>query len=125
MGWPVTPGGFRDILVRIGAEHPSTPPLVVTENGSAWADDPADPLSDPQRVGYLLRHVQALTDAVRDGADVRGYFAWSVMDNFEWAMGYTKRFGLTRVDYGTLERQPRRSYGVYRDLTAAQRAGTP
>ena len=125
MNWPVTPGGFRDILVRIGAEHPSAPPLVVTENGSAWDDDPADPLDDPQRVGYLLRHAQALTDAVRDGADVRGYFAWSLMDNFEWARGYTKRFGLTRVDYETLERQPRRSYGVYRDLMAAQRAGTP
>jgi beta-glucosidase len=125
MNWPVTPEGFRDILVRVGTEHPSAPPLIVTENGSAYDDDPADPLQDPPRVRYLLQHVQALADAVRDGADVRGYFSWSLVDNFEWAQGYTKRFGLTRVDYDTLERQPRHSYGVYRDLIAAQRGATP
>ena len=125
MGWPVTPDGFRRMLVRIGREHPSAPPLVVTENGSAYDDDPADPLEDPRRVDYLLRHVRALTEAVRDGADVRGYFAWSLMDNFEWAEGYTKRFGLTRVDYDTLERHPRRSFETYRAIGAAQRAATP
>jgi beta-glucosidase len=125
MDWPVTPDGFRRMLVRIGTEHPSAPPLVVTENGSAYDEDPADPLDDPQRVDYLLRHVRALTEAVRDGADVRGYFAWSLMDNFEWAEGYTKRFGLTRVDYETLERRPRRSFETYRAIATAQRAATP
>jgi beta-glucosidase len=125
MGWPVTPDGFRRMLVRIGTEHPAAPPLVVTENGSAYDEDPADPLDDPRRVDYLLRHVRALTEAVRDGADVRGYFAWSLMDNFEWAMGYTKRFGLARVDYDTLERRPRRSFETYRAIAAAQRAATP
>jgi beta-glucosidase len=124
MGWPVTPEGFRRMLVRIGREHPGAPPIVVTENGSAYAEG-ADPLDDPQRVDYLLRHVRALTDAVRDGADVHGYFAWSLMDNFEWAQGYTKRFGLARVDYDTLERRPRRSFDTYRALTAAQRGATP
>ncbi len=124
MGWPVTPDGFRRILLRIGREHPGAPPVVVTENGSAYPDGP-DPLEDPQRVAYLLRHVAALTQAVREGADVRGYFAWSLLDNFEWAQGYTKRFGLARVDDDTLERRPRRSFDTYRALTAAQRAVTP
>jgi beta-glucosidase len=125
MGWPVTPDGLRRMLLRIGTEHPAAPPLVVTENGSAYDDDPADPLEDPRRVDYLLRHVRALTDAVRDGADVRGYFAWSLMDNFEWAEGYTKRFGLARVDEETLERRPRRSFETYRAIAAAQRDATP
>jgi beta-glucosidase len=125
MGWPVTPDGFRRMLVRIGTEHPSAPPLVVTENGSAYDDDPGDPLEDPRRIDYLVRHLRALTEAVRDGADVRGYFAWSLMDNFEWAQGYTKRFGLARVDYDTLERRPRRSFETYRAIAAAQRAATP
>ncbi len=124
-GWPVTPEGLRRMLVRVRHEHPSAPPLVVTENGSAYDDDPADPLEDPRRVDYLLRHVRAVTDAVRDGADVRGYFAWSLMDNFEWAEGYTKRFGLARVDYGTLERRPRRSFETYRAIAAAQRDARP
>jgi beta-glucosidase len=123
-GWPVTPDGFRRMLVRVGREHPSAPPIVVTENGSAY-DDEADPLDDPRRVAYLRRHLDALAGAVRDGADVRGYFAWSLMDNFEWAEGYTKRFGLARVDYGTLERRPRRSFETYRAIAAAQRDARP
>ena len=122
-GWPVTPDGFARMLRRIHTEHPSAPPVVVTENGSAY-DDGDDPLDDPRRVAYLQRHLGALAAAVRDGADVRGYFAWSLMDNFEWAEGYTKRFGLARVDYETLERRPRRSFEAYRDLVAAQKAGS-
>jgi beta-glucosidase len=103
--------------VRIATDHPMAPPLVVTENGSSWAGEGAE--ADRHRVDYLYRHVAAVADAVRDGADVRGYFAWSLLDNFEWACGYSQRFGLVAVDFTTLERHPRGSYTAYRDLIAA------
>lgn len=131
MGWPVTPDGLRDILLRIGLAYPAAPPLVVTENGAAYDDDPdalaaADAgdttVDDPARVAYLQAHLAAVVNAVRAGADVRGYFAWSLLDNFEWAHGYTQRFGLVRVDFETLARRPRRSYELYRDIVAAHRA---
>jgi beta-glucosidase len=123
--WPVTPDGLRQTLLRVGEEYPGAPPLVVTENGSAYAD-PLDEqgrpvLDDAMRVAYLLDHLDAVARAAREGADVRGYFAWSLMDNFEWAEGYTQRFGLVRVDFETLERTPRRSYSVYRSVIEAQR----
>jgi beta-glucosidase len=126
MGWPVTPDGLRRILLRVTREYPSAPPLVVTENGSAWEDRPealaADgPVPDPRRVAYLRAHLASMAQAVREGADVRGYFAWSLMDNFEWAYGYTQRFGLLRVDYATLERRPRTSFTAYRDIIASTR----
>jgi beta-glucosidase len=126
MGSPITPEGLRRILVRITQEYPSAPPLVVTENGSAWVDPPEalavdGPVPDPGRVAYLRAHLHALTQAVAEGADVRGYFAWSLMDNFEWAWGYTQRFGLLRVDYATLKRRPRTSFTAYRDLLASAR----
>ena len=124
-GWPVTPGGLRDVLARVVTDHPGAPPLVVTENGAAYADAPgpdgAPSLDDVRRVSYLLDHVQVLAAAAREGIDVRGYFAWSLMDNFEWAEGYTQRFGLIRVDFDTLARTPRRSYDVYRRVIEAAR----
>jgi beta-glucosidase len=136
MGWPVTPDGLRDILRRVGLAYPAAPPLLVTENGAAYDDDlqalaaaltgagsAGAAIDDPQRVRYLRRHLEAVARAVRDGADVRGYFAWSLLDNFEWAEGYRQRFGLVRVDFDTLERRPRRSFEVYRDAIAGQRAG--
>ncbi|HEY6797855.1 MAG TPA: GH1 family beta-glucosidase [Kineosporiaceae bacterium] len=116
MGWPVTPRGLRDILVRIGTEHPTAPPLVVTENGSAWEGE--GPAVDRQRTAYLYRHAAAVADAVRDGADVRGYFVWSLLDSFEWACGYSQRFGLVAVDFASLERRPRGTFAAYRDLIA-------
>jgi beta-glucosidase len=118
MGWPVTPTGLRDVLVRVGAEHPTAPPLVVTENGSAWDDDD---LVDRRRVDYLHQHLVAVVEAVRAGADVRGYFAWSFMDNFEWACGYSQKFGLVEVDFDTLERRPRASFAAYRAVMDAAR----
>jgi beta-glucosidase len=126
MGWPITPDGLRRMLLRIGAQYPSAPPLVITENGSAWHDDPEaltveGPVPDPRRVDYLLRHLDSMVQAVREGADVRGYFAWSLLDNFEWAEGYAQRFGIIRVDYETLQRRPRTSYTTYRDVIAAGR----
>jgi beta-glucosidase len=106
MGWEVNPDGLRALLVRLGREYPSLPPLYVTENGSAYDDvvSPDGAVHDAQRVAYLEAHLDAVAGAIADGADVRGYFAWSLLDNFEWAWGYEKRFGIVRVDYDTLER---------------------
>ena len=131
MGWPITPDGLRRMLLRIAADYPTAPPMVVTENGSAWHDGPealavpaGEPIPDPERVSYLLRHLDTMAQAVREGADVRGYFAWSLLDNFEWAYGYSQRFGIIRVDYDTQRRRPRASFAGYRDVIATQRAGS-
>ncbi len=106
MGWEINAPGLRTLLVRLGAEYSALPPMYVTENGSAWDDVvTADgKVHDSDRVAYLEAHVQAIADAIADGADVRGYFAWSLLDNFEWAWGYEKRFGVIHVDYVTQER---------------------
>ncbi|WP_336922585.1 GH1 family beta-glucosidase [Aquipuribacter sp. SD81] len=126
MGWPITPDGLTDVLVRLQEEYPVLGPVVVTENGSAWDDDPAagpdGVVEDPRRVEYLHAHLAALQAARDRGVDVRGYFAWSLLDNFEWALGLSKRFGIVRVDFDTLERTPKRSYLAYRDAIAAARA---
>jgi len=106
MGWEVNPDGLRALLSPLGREYPSLPPLYVTENGSAYDDELADDgaVHDTERVAYLEAHLDAVAGAIEDGADVRGYFAWSLLDNFEWAWGYAKRFGIVRVDYETQER---------------------
>lgn len=127
MGRPVTADGLRHMLTRVTREYPGVPPLVVTENGSAWPDPPEalaaeGPVPDPARTAFLYAHLKAVAAAVADGVDVRGYFAWSLMDSFEWAHGYSQRFGLLRVDYATLERRPRTSFLAYRDLIARTRA---
>jgi beta-glucosidase len=126
MDWPVTPQGFTDILVRLQREYPELGPFYVTENGSAWDDDPTPAadgvVDDPQRVAYLHAHLDALEAARQAGVDVRGYFAWSLLDNFEWALGLSKRFGLVRVDFDTQERTVKRSYQAYRDAIAAARS---
>jgi len=126
-GWPITPSGLRDLLVSIGRAHPSAPPMLVTENGAAY-DDPlaADgSIDDARRIEYLEQHLLAVSDAISDGADVRGYLVWSLLDNFEWAEGYAKRFGIVHVDFGTLRRTPRRSAGWYRDVIARNAVGSP
>ena len=126
MGWPITPEGLRRVLVRVAHEYPAAPSLVVTANGSAWADPPealavTGPVPDPRRVAYLRAHLRAVTQAVAEGVDVRGYFAWALIDSFEWSCGFTQRFGLVRVDYATLERRLRTSFVTYRDLIASTR----
>lgn len=125
-GSPVTPGGLHRTLVRLTEEYPGCPPLVVAANGSAWPDPPealaADgPVPDPARTDYLHAHLEAVVEAVKDGADVRGYFVWSLLDSFEWAHGYSQRFGLLRVDHATLERRARASFRAYRALIAGTR----
>jgi beta-glucosidase len=115
MGWEVNPAGLHTLLVRLGKEYPTLPPLYVTENGAAYDDEvsPDGAIHDELRTKYVLDHIQAVSDAIADGADVRGYFVWSLLDNFEWAWGYGKRFGIVRVDYDTLERTPKDSAIAY------------
>ncbi len=105
MGWEIDPGGLYDILVRISTEY-DTPPLYVTENGAAYADvvTPEGRVHDRARVDYLDGHFRAAARAIADGVDLRGYFVWTLMDNFEWAWGYARRFGLVHVDHGTQQR---------------------
>ena len=114
-GWEVDPAGLTEILVRLHREYPRLP-LYVTENGAAQHDyrGPDGAVHDPGRIAYLARHIAAVHDALKAGVDVGGYFVWSLMDNFEWALGYSVRFGLTWVDYPTGERVPKDSYHWYR-----------
>ena len=119
MDWEVNPNGLRALLVRLGREYPNLPPLYVTENGGAYAGDVVDEhgqVHDPGRTEYILQHVQAVADAVGDGADVRGYFLWSLLDNFEWAWGFQKRFGIVHVDYDTQVRTVKDSGLAYAKL---------
>jgi beta-glucosidase len=119
MGWAIDPGGLHEVLVRISRDYGAIP-LYVTENGSAFADEvTCGRVHDPERIGYLRAHLEAVHRAIADGVDLRGYFAWSLLDNFEWAFGYEKRFGLIRVDYETQERTPKDSAFWYRDVIAA------
>ena len=105
MGWEVCAPAFRRLLNRINKEY-DLPPIYITENGAAFKDEvSADgKVHDPRRLNYIRDHLIQLQLAMQDGVDVRGYFAWSLLDNFEWSYGYTKRFGIVRVDYGTQER---------------------
>ncbi len=110
MGWEIDASGLYDVLTRLARDYPPVP-LYIAENGAAFADQPAadGTVPDPQRVEYLDSHFRAARDAIADGVDLRGYFVWSLMDNFEWGFGYGKRFGLVHVDYDTLRRTPKDS----------------
>ncbi len=117
--WSVKPESLRNVLVRVAREYPPLP-LYVTENGASFDDyvDHSGRVNDPDRIDYLRGYFQAAAAAIREGVDLQGYFVWSLMDNFEWAEGYSKRFGLIYVDYHTLRRTPKASAGWYRDLIA-------
>lgn len=117
MGWPITPEGMFDVLDM--ARRRADVPLFITENGAAFTDPADGSLDDSARVAYLDAHLRQVLRAVEAGVPVAGYFVWSLLDNFEWAEGFSKRFGLVGVDYETLERQPRASYRWYRDLIAS------
>jgi beta-glucosidase len=123
-GWPVVPAGLTELLTMFKDRYGDRlPPVYVTENGCSVNDElSADGTIDDQpRISYLDAHVRATHAAMTSGVDVRGYFAWSLMDNFEWSEGYTQRFGLVHVDFETQRRTPKASFGWYRDLIAAQR----
>ncbi|QIQ01024.1 GH1 family beta-glucosidase [Streptomyces liangshanensis] len=122
MGWTIDPEGLYELLLRVQREHPGLP-MMITENGAAF-DDYAGPdgeVRDPERIAYLRAHLAAAHRAIEAGADVRGYFLWSLLDNFEWSYGYGKRFGMVYVDYATQRRIPKSSAHWYGRLT---RSGT-
>ncbi|MBZ6112609.1 MULTISPECIES: GH1 family beta-glucosidase [Streptomyces] len=110
MGWSVDPTGLHELIMRYHREAPGTP-LYISENGAAYDDKPdADgTVDDPGRVAYLNGHLAAVRQAITDGADVRGYYLWSLLDNFEWAYGYEKRFGAVYVDFASQRRTPKSS----------------
>ena len=118
MGWEVHPPSLTDTLLWV-AERYGTPPTYVTENGAAFYDPPQAQngrIHDPLRVRYYRDHLAAVHTAIDQGADVRGYFAWTLLDNFEWGYGYSKRFGIVHVDYETQQRTPKDSARFYREV---------
>lgn len=118
MGWNIDPSGMTELLTGLARTYPGLP-LMITENGAAFDDEVgADGrVHDVERVDYIARHLEAVGQAMDAGADVRGYFVWSLMDNFEWAYGYHRRFGIIRIDYDTLERIWKDSAYWYREVT--------
>jgi beta-glucosidase len=122
--WLVYPQGLYDLMTRVAAEYP-TGPLYVTANGAAYVDEPPrhGRMADPERTAYHAGHLAACARAIRDGVPLRGYFAWSLLDSFEWAMGYTRRFGITYVDYATQQRTLKDSGRWYARVVA--RNGMP
>jgi beta-glucosidase len=120
MGWPIVPEALTELLVRLKADYGDLP-LIVTENGAAFDDVLEDhAVEDARRVDFLRRHIAAVDAARSQGVDVRGYYVWSLLDNFEWEWGYGKRFGLVYVDYPTQRRVPKLSALWYRDLIASR-----
>jgi beta-glucosidase len=122
MGWEVYADGLEQLLVRLSDEY-GVRRIYVTENGSAWPDEvePDGNVEDKDRIAYLEQHLEACLRAARHGAPVAGYFAWSLMDNFEWAYGYDKRFGLVHVDYETQRRTIKASGYRYADIIRTHR----
>jgi beta-glucosidase len=120
MGWEVFPQGLHDLLLRLRREY-GPPKVYITENGAAYGDeaDATGCVSDVRRIEYLRGHLAAASRAISDGVPLAGYFAWSLLDNFEWAHGYAKRFGLFDVDFSTLRRRPKDSAHWYRQVVAA------
>ena len=123
MGWPITPVGLEDLLVRISEDWPEIAEIVISENGAAYDDEPnaAGDVEDHRRIDYLASHIDAASRAIDRGAPLTGYYAWSLMDNFEWAEGYSKRFGIIHVDFTTLKRTIKNSGKTYAAIIAANR----
>lgn len=121
--WPIEPDCLAGTLAALVDRYADAlPPIYVTENGAAFDDAPGPDgtVRDPDRVAFLDSHLRAVRLAIEAGAPVRGFFTWSLMDNFEWAEGFSKRFGLVYVDFATRRRTPKASFGWYRDMIAAQ-----
>ena len=118
MDWEVYPQALTDVLTWVTARYGRIP-LYITENGAAFEDAPAAAgpvVDDPLRVDYYRGHLRAAHRAIQEGADLRGYFAWSLLDNFEWSCGYSRRFGLVHVNFTTQERTPKASARFYAEV---------
>lgn len=117
MNWQIEPASLTRLLTRIHRDYPGTA-LMITENGAAYPEGPSEngEVHDLRRIEYIDAHLRACHDALAEGVDLRGYFAWSLMDNFEWAEGYAKRFGIVHVDYTTQQRVPKDSAKWYREV---------
>jgi beta-glucosidase len=125
MGWRVAPSALTELLLRVKRDYREVP-LLITENGASFDDPPVDGdgvVEDPQRVEYLRDHIAAVERAIGAGVDVRGYYVWSLLDNFEWEHGYSSRFGIVGVDFESQRRTPKRSALWYRDLITEHRNG--
>ncbi|MDT7838133.1 GH1 family beta-glucosidase [Aquabacterium sp. OR-4] len=122
MGWEIYPQGLTELLLRLKRDY-AVPPLVITENGGAFPDATwhDGELADDDRCAYLASHIGAVGDALAAGVPMAGYIVWSLMDNFEWASGYAKRFGIVHVDYQSLARTPKRSARWLSAFMARQR----
>lgn len=123
MQWPVTPDGLGTLLARVHHDWPNIPYLMVTENGAAYEDGPDanGVVNDRRRVDYLTNHIASMHRAICSGVPVKAYFAWSLLDNFEWAFGYAKRFGLIHVDFQTQQRTLKASAFTYKAIIEAGR----
>jgi beta-glucosidase len=117
MGWCIDPRGMTELLLRLARDYPGVD-LYVTENGAAYPDVVAEDgaVHDTDRIAYLHAHLGAVADAVEAGAPVRGYYLWSLLDNFEWSYGFSKRFGLVHVDYATQRRTVKDSGHWYAEV---------
>ncbi|MGA5759158.1 GH1 family beta-glucosidase [Nonomuraea bangladeshensis] len=126
-GWPVVPDGLRELLTGFKARYGAAlPPIHITENGCSQEDvlTAGGTIEDEGRIAFLRDHIAAMRQAMDEGVDVRGYFVWSLLDNFEWAEGYHQRFGLVHVDYATLRRTPKASYRWYAEFVRSQNTDT-
>jgi beta-glucosidase len=125
MGWEIMPHDFTSLLVRVSREYPGVP-VYITENGAAFGDKPDETgyVHDTDRVGYIADHLAAVADAREQGADIKGYYVWSLLDNFEWAFGFDKRFGIVRVDFDTFKRTPKLSARWFTETIRQVRGGT-
>ena len=122
--WPIVPSALTDVLVRLRDEFgEALPPIIIGENGASFPEPGgAVFVDDENRISYLAGHISAVGAALAAGVDVEEYTVWSLLDNFEWASGYTQRFGLVHVDFDTAQRTPKASYEWYRALIAEARA---
>jgi len=121
MGWPITPEGLTHLLVRVNKDWPEIQDIAITENGVAYGDEPDENgvVNDERRVDYLVSHLDSVEKAISQGVPVKSYYYWSLLDNFEWAEGYAKRFGIVFVNFETLQRIPKLSASVYSKVIAS------
>jgi beta-glucosidase len=124
LGWPIVPDALREWLITLRARYRAAlPPIFITEAGCSFGMGPDEHgvVDDQPRIDYLDAHLRAVAEAIKIGVDVRGFYTWSLLDNFEWAEGFSQRFGLVHVDFETLERTPKRSFDWYARVIAAHR----